>query len=129
MSITSDLITYIIAQASSITDIKEDSFGSTQNQIMARSDPSTANVKEHIDGSYAGKQQVTFYSRNVSPATAQSQLNLIRTTVDKKEITLTSLQVLKVTAVSTVSFVSKEETGEFIYSTTVEVDYDGKNPY
>jgi hypothetical protein len=128
VSIASNLISYIKTNATTITDIKEDSFG-TGNQVMARSDPSTANVKEYIDGSYAGKQQVTFYARNSSPSDAQAVLNLIRTTVDKKEITLTSLQVLRVIAVSTVSFVSKEDTGEFIYSTTVDVDFDGKNPY
>lgn len=128
MSIASNLIAYIKTNASTITDIKEDSFG-TGNQVMARSDPSTANAKEYIDGSYAGKQQVTFYARNSSPSDAQAVLNLIRTTVDKKEITLTSLQVLRVIAVSTVSFVSKEDTGGFIYSTTVDVDFDGKNPY
>ena len=129
MSIASDLITYIKAQQATITSIKEDGFGSTVNDVMARSDPSTANTKEHIDGSYAGTQQVTFYARNTSPAAAQAVLNLIRTTVDKKEITLTALQVLRVTAVSTVSFVNKETTGEFIYSTTVDVDFDGKNPF
>ena len=129
MSIASDLITYIKAQQSTITSILEDGFGTTANQVMARSDPSTANVREFVDGSYAGKQQITFYARNTSPSAAQAVLNLIRSTVDKKEISLTALQVLRVTAVSTVSFVSKETTGEFIYSTTVDVDFDGKNPY
>jgi len=129
VSIASDLITYIKAQQATITSIKEDGFGSTVNDVMARSDPSTANVREFVDGSYAGVQQVTFYARNTSPAAAQSVLNLIRSTVDKKEITLTALQVLRVTAVSTVSFVNKETTGEFIYSTTVNVDFDGKNPF
>lgn len=129
MSIASDLITYIKSQQPTITSILEDGFGSTANQVMARSDPSTANVREFVDGSYAGKQQITFYARNTSPSAAQAVLNLIRSTVDKKEIALTALQVLRVTAVSTVSFVSKETTGEFIYSTTVDVDFDGKNPY
>jgi hypothetical protein len=129
MSIASDLITYIKAQQATITSIKEDGFGSTVNDVMARSDPSTANVREFVDGSYAGKQQITFYARNTSPVNAQAVLNLIRSTVDKKEITLTGLQVLRVTSVSTVSFVNKETTGEFIYSTTVDVDFDGKNPF
>ena len=48
--------------------------------------------------------------------------------MDKKEIALTGVGVLKVQAVSTVSFVNKEETGEFIYSTTVDVTFDGNNP-
>jgi hypothetical protein len=129
VSIASDLITYIKAQQATITSIKEDGFGTTVNDVMARSDPSTANVREFVDGSYAGVQQVTFYARNTSPAAAQAVLTLIRSTVDKKELTLTALQVLRVTAVSTVSFVNKETTGEFIYSTTVNVEFDGKNPF
>jgi hypothetical protein len=130
MSIASDLITYIKAQQATITDIKEDTFGADPvNQIKATSDPSIANKKEHIDGSTTGTQQITFYARNTDPAAAQAVLNLIGTTVDKKEIALTGLQVLRVQKVSTVSFVNKETTGESIYSTTVDVDFDGKNPY
>jgi len=64
----------------------------------------------------------------VNPATAQADLETVRATVDKKEIALTGVGVLKVKAVSTVSFVNKEETGEFIYSTTVDVTFDGNNP-
>lgn len=127
MSIASDLRTYILAH-SSITSILEDSFGTVVPALMMRSDPSAANVVEFIDGSYQGTQQITFYSRDKNPATAQSQLAAVRTCVDKKEIALTSLQSVRVQSVSGVSFVSKEDTGESIYSTTVIVDFDGKNP-
>lgn len=127
MSIASDLRTYILAN-SSIVSILEDSFGTVVPALMMRSDPSTANVVEFIDGSYQGTQQITFYARDKNPATAQSQLAAVRTCVDKKEIALTSLQSVRVQSVSTVSFVSKEDTGESIYSTTVIVDFDGKNP-
>jgi len=129
VSIASDLITYIKAQQATITSINEDQFGSTVNQVKATSDPSTAIKKEHIDGTTCGTQQIAFYARNTDPAAAQAVLNLIGTTVDKKEIALTGLQVLRVQKVSTVSFVNKETTGEFIYTMTVDVDFDGKNPF
>lgn len=128
MSIASDVKSYILTAQPTLVKIFEDGWGTTVNALMVRSDPSTANVREFVDGSYEGTQQLTFYARNDNPATAQTQLNLIRSTVDKKEIALTGLQVLKVTSVSTVSYVSKEETGEFIYSTTVDVMFNGKNP-
>jgi hypothetical protein len=127
VSIAADLITYVKAN-SSITTIFEDNYGADSASIQARSDPSPANVREHIDGSTQGGQQVTFYARNKNPATAISQLETIRACVDKEEIALTALQVVRVQSVSTVSFVSKEDTGESIYSTTVIVDFDGKNP-
>ena len=129
MSIASDVKTYILTNATSITKMMEDNFGSTDPALMVRSDPSTANEKEFIDGSYEGRQQLTFYARDSNPANAQAVLNLIRSTIDKKEITLTGLQVLKVQSVSTVSYVSKEDTGEFIYSTTADVEFYGKNPF
>lgn len=126
MSIASDLRTYLLTETE-LTTIFEDAFGLEQNAVMIRSDPSTANVTEYVDGSYAGTQQLSIYARNVTPATAQADLETVRATVDKKEITLTGVGVLKVQSVSTVSFVNKEETGEFIYSTTVDVTFDGNN--
>ena len=129
MSIASDVKTYILTNATSITKMTEDNFGATNPALMVRSDPSTANEVEFIDGSYEGRQQLTFYARDSNPANAQAVLNLIRSTIDKKEIALTGLQVLKVQSVSTVSYVSKEDTGEFIYSTTADVTFYGKNPY
>ena len=129
MSIASDVKTYILTNATSITKMMEDNFGATNPALMVRSDPSTANEVEFIDGSYEGTQQLTFYARDSNPANAQAVLNLIRSTIDKKEIALTGLQVLKVQSVSTVSYVSKEDTGEFIYSTTADVAFYGKNPF
>lgn len=127
MSIASDVRDYI-EDTTSLTNIGLDSFGSTVNTMIIRSDPSTANIEEFIDGSYKGQQQLTLYARNTNPDTAQSNLETARAAVDKKKITLTGVGVAKVVAGSTVSFVNKETTGEFVYSTTVDVTYDGKNP-
>lgn len=127
MSIANDVRTYLLEETE-LEDIYEDSFGLEQNSIMIRSDPSTANVVEYVDGSYAGRQQLSIYARNINPTTAQSELEIVRDTVDKQEIPLTGVGVLNVQAVSTVSFVNKEETGEFIYLTTVDVTFDGNNP-
>ena len=126
MSIANDVRTYLLTETE-LTTIFEDAFGLEQNAVMIRSDPSTANVIEYVDGSYTGTQQLSIYARNVNPATAQADLETVRATVDKKEITLEDDGDLRVEAVSTVSFVKKEETGEFIYVITVDVAFDGTN--
>lgn len=128
MSIASDVRDYIETETE-LTDIGLDSFGSTVNTMIVRSDPSPANLQEFIDGSYEGNQQLTVYARNTNPDTAQSNLEAVRAAVDKKEITLTGVGVAKVMASSTVSFVNKETSGEFIYSTTVDVLFNGNNPF
>ena len=56
MSIASDLRTYLLTETN-LTTIFEDAFGLEQNAVMIRSDPSTANVIEYVDGSYTGTQQ------------------------------------------------------------------------
>lgn len=127
MSIASDVRDYIETETE-LTNIGLDSFGSTVNTMIVRSDPSPANLKEFVDGSYEGSQQLTVYARNTNPDTAQANLEAVRAAVDKKEIELTGVGVAKVMASSTVSFVNKETSGEFIYSTTVDVTFDGNNP-
>jgi len=94
---------------------------------MVRGDPSSAVVKEFIDGSYQGTQQLSFYSRNSDPSIAQSQLESIRAALDKEEIALTGCLAVRIRSTTGVSFVSREETGESIYVTTIVVDYDGLN--
>lgn len=128
MSIASDVRDYI-EDTTSLANIGLDSFGSVVNTMIVRSDPSPANLKEFIDGSYEGNQQLTVYARNTNPDTAQSNLEAVRAAVDKKEIELTGVGVAKVMASSTVSFVNKETSGEFIYSTTVDVLFNGNNPF
>lgn len=129
MSIAADVIAWLGTNVPSLPAITEDAFAPVSAALMVRGDPSAANADEYIDGSYRGTQQLTFYAKNKSPATAQSQLATIAAALDKKEIALTALQVARVVSVSTVSFVSKEETEESIYMTVVVVDYDGKNPF
>lgn len=128
MSIAADVVAYLATAVPALPAITEDNFSPTGDALMVRGDPSSAVVKEFIDGSYQGTQQLTFYARNQSAAVAQSQLESVRAALDKEELDLTVLIAARVRSISTVSFVSQEETGESIYSTTVVVDYDGQNP-
>lgn len=129
MSIAADVRAWLAMALPALPAITEDNFAPTSAALMVRGDPSQANVIEFVDGSYQGSQQLSFYAKSKEPATAQAQLESIQAALDKKEIALTGLQVIRVRSVSTVSFVAKEDTGESIYTFTAAVEYDGKNPY
>jgi hypothetical protein len=55
-------------------------------------------------------------------------LDTIRKKLDGAKITLTEVTYRDIEIVSLPAFVSKEDTGEFVYTMTVNVDFDGKNP-
>jgi hypothetical protein len=129
MNIVSDVKAWIVAQLPTLyAAMTIDNFGSTVEALMIRGDPSSAVETEFIDGSTTGSQQVTFYARSKNPATAISALDSIYAKFNQPEITLTGVLCIRVQQVSLPAFVNKEEAGESIYSMTVNVDFDGKNP-
>ena len=106
----------------------KDNWGTYVEALMIRGDPSSARVVEYVDGSNTGSQQVTFYARSANPATAKNALDEIYAKYNQPEIALTGVLCIRVNPVSLPAFVSKEDSGESIYSMTVNVDFDGKNP-
>jgi len=117
-----------MAQLTTLTPMTIDNFGTVLESFMLRGDPSSATVTEFVDGSTTGSQQITFYARSKSPATCMSALDSIMKKFNQPQITLTEVFCASVNQVSIPSFVSKEDSGESIYSMTVSVDFDGKNP-
>jgi len=105
-----------------------DAFGTTMESLMIRGDPSSGTVTEFIDGSTTGTQVVSVYARSKAPATALTALDTIRKKLDGAKITLTEVLFMETEIVTLPAYVSKEDTGEFIYTMTVNVNFDGKNP-
>ena len=104
-----------------------DSFGSVLESLMVRGDPSSAMETQYIDGSCAGKQNISFYARSKNPLTAIAALDAISDKIRLQEISLTGVLCIVVSSTSIPSFVSKEDSGESIYSFTATVEYDGLN--
>lgn len=128
MNITSDVRAYVNTNLPSLyASVGLDSFGSTVEAIIARSDPSEAVVKEFIDGSTTGVQTISFYARSKAPATAIAALDAIRALLDQPEITLSGVLCIKVMPRVLPSLVSNEDTGASIYVLTVDVSFDGNN--
>ena len=129
MDLVSDLRTWTMAQLTGLyATMTKDNWGSNVEALMIRGDPSSAVVTPFIDGSSTGSQQVTFYARSANPATAKNALDAIYAKYNQPEIALTGVLCIRVNPVSLPAFVSKEDSGESIYSMTVNVDFDGKNP-
>ena len=129
MNIVSDLKTFIMtAPAPVLTTMTMDAFGTTMESLMIRGDPSSGTVTEFIDGSTTGTQVVSVYARSKAPATALTALDTIRKKLDGAKITLTEVLFMETEIVTLPAYVSKEDTGEFIYTMTVNVNFDGKNP-
>jgi hypothetical protein len=105
-----------------------DAFGTTMESLMIRGDPSSGTVKEFVDGSTTGAQVVSIYGRSKNPATILTALDTIRKKLDGKKITLTEVYFIKTVIDTLPAYVSKEDTGEFIYTMTVNVRFYGKNP-
>jgi hypothetical protein len=84
-------------------------------------------VREFIDGSTTGTQSLSFYARSKTPGTAIDTLNDIKAELDQPEITLSETLCIRVLPNSNVSFVSKEDTGESVYTFSADIDYDSQN--
>lgn len=104
-----------------------DTFSKSPDAIKILGDPSSAVETEFIDGSTRGSQQITFYARSKTPKTCIDTLNTIYAEFNQPEISLTQLLCVSVQPVTLCSFVSKETTGESIYSMTVKIDFDEQN--
>lgn len=128
MNIASDVKTWLESKLTLYAVMTIDNFTTAPEALMVRTDPSSAIVTEFIDGSTAGSQQLTFYARSKSPTTAIYQLDDIRKAFNQPEIKLTEVKSIRVFPLTLHVFVSKEESGESIYSMTVNVEFDSLNP-
>lgn len=129
IDIASDVKNYINAQINNLfASMTYDEFASTAEALMIRRDPSTAVEKPFIDGSFSGQQQLAFYARSKTPATARNTLQQILDLFNEPSISLTDAICMSAKQVSTISFVGKLTTGESIYTCTIIINYDCDNP-
>jgi hypothetical protein len=128
VNITADVKAYVVNALKTLyATMTIDSFGIAPEALMIRGDPSQATVVEYIDGSTTGTQSVSFYARSKNPDTALSALDAIRVLLDQPEIALTGVLCIKVMPKTLPALVAKEDTGESVYTFTVDVEYNGKN--
>lgn len=123
MNITADIKTWVKANVQLYGDITADNFGAVVESLMVRGDPSSAKETTYIDGSAAGVQNLSFYARSKTPATAINALDTISNAIDMREIAVTGALTITCKQVTSPAFVSKEDSGESIYVFTATVEY------
>ena len=106
-----------------------EAFGLLAESIVIRSDPSEATVTEFIDGSSTGRQSISFYARSKAPTSAIEALVKIKNALDKTELSLTDVLCIRVTPRTLPAIVEKNDTGEFVYTMVVDIEFDNNNKF
>jgi len=106
-----------------------EAFGLLAESIVIRSDPSEATVTEFIDGSSTGRQSISFYARSKAPTNAIEALVKIKNALDKTELSLTDVLCIRVTPRTLPAIVEKNDTGEFVYTMVVDIEFDNNNKF
>lgn len=106
-----------------------EAFGLLAESIVIRSDPSEATVTEFIDGSSTGRQSISFYARSKTPTNAIEALVKIKNALDKTELSLTDVLCIRVTPRTLPAIVEKNDTGEFVYTMVVDIEFDNNNKF
>lgn len=106
-----------------------EAFGLLAESIVIRSDPSEATVTEFIDGSSTGRQSISFCARSKAPTNAIEALVKIKNALDKTELSLTDVLCIRVTPRTLPAIVEKNDTGEFVYTMVVDIEFDNNNKF
>ncbi len=130
MNIINDVKNYLdVLDLNLYAPIGLEAFGLLSESIVIRSDPSEATVTEFIDGSSTGRQSISFYARSKAPTNAIEALVTIKNALDKTELTLTDVLCIRVTPRTLPAIVEKNDTGEFVYTMVVDIEFDNNNKF
>lgn len=130
MNIINDVKNYLDSLGLGLyAQIGLEAFGLLSESIVIRSDPSEATVTEFIDGSSTGRQSISFYARSKAPTNAIEALVKIKNALDKTELSLTDVLCIRVTPRTLPAIVEKNDTGEFVYTMVVDIEFDNNNKF
>ena len=96
------------------------------DELMSRADPSTAAEVRYMDGSRVGTVNVSYYAKARDQRKARTELEKIIGILDvQTEISIDDGLLILVEAVTLPSFVSIDETGNYIFTMTIRISYNG----
>ena len=124
MDIIKELNDYLKARITPYAAIVQDAFPPAVEAIIARHDPSTARESSYIDGSFVGEQGVSYYARSIDAKKAREQLDAIITALDMGEFAIAGGIMITCQVVANTMFVSKSDTGAFVYMNTLKIEYE-----
>jgi len=123
-NIVADLRTEILKRVTLYGVMTLDNFGTTVESLMIRGDPSTVRETAYIDGSCVGSQQAGIYAQSKSNQTAIKALDDIGNAIEFADVPLNELTTVTVHLLTAPTLVSKTDTGVYVYTMTLKIDYE-----
>ena len=105
--------------------IYKNAWGTTATeQVMSRIDPSEFAETRYMDGSRIGKLNISFWGKSKNQVTVANYLDLILSVLDvNASIEITGGLFIYCSGVSLPVYNSKDETGNFIFTSSIEVEF------
>lgn len=125
MTILQEVNAYLLTKITLYASVSYDAFlGDGKEEIIIRGDPSQAAETRYLDGSRAGVQSFSYYAKSLSTEVARQQLDAIIEVLDiPAMVEITGGLSVKIEVVTSTVFVSKSESGEYIYTAGFRLDY------
>lgn len=124
MNLISETNTFLRSKTTPYANIYQDFFQPDSDGIMCRHDPSTAKETKYLDGSSVGVQNISYYARSRDGQKAREQLDTFLSVLDLQEYEITTGLFITVEAVTNTAFVSKMDSGEFVYTCSLKIEYE-----
>lgn len=121
-----DVNTFLLTKITPYATIIQGAFlNSGSEEIMCRQEPSNAVETRYLDGTRTGGLSFSYYAKSTSQVTARTQLDSIVNALDLAKFNLTDGYFVKIEAVTLPNFVTKTQSGEYIYTASFKLEYIG----
>lgn len=126
MDIINEVNAFLITKVTPYALIKNNVFpGESSEEIVCRSEPSSAVVERYLDGGEEGEQIFSYLCKSEDQATARNQCEAFRVALDLANVQqITGALFGKIDPITAPCFVSKSDSNEYIYSVSFRLDYN-----
>jgi len=124
LNIISEVNVYLAKRTTLYAPIIQNVFKNTgSEEIICRTDPSTAVESRYLDGARRGGLNFSYYCKSKLQVTAREQLEKIITALDLERVEITEGLTISVSVVTIPVFFQLTDTGEYIFQSSFKLEY------
>ena len=124
MNIISEVNNYLRSRDGYLPLITLDMFLTDSDEIMCRNDPAAFKETSYLDGSSIGMARFSYYVKSHDAKKAISELDKITGLLNLPETEISGGLFIKCEPQTQVTFVTKYQNGEYVYTCTVLLEYE-----
>lgn len=124
MFLINEVNQYLKSRESFYAPINYEVFLGEGDELMCRNDPAAFKETSYFDGSSIGKARFSYYAKSKDAKKAQGELNKILMLLTLPETEISGGLYIKCEPETQVTFVSKYQTGEFVYTCTISLEFE-----